>query len=133
TPAQLEKLGLSAKDADAIQTAYRHSNELFGNQMKQICADGKFGDDIGSCIGKLFQNVYANGLDSARPVFTQASEIRPANRAAKTGQLPPEVRMLLAFSGGMQPFEAELAQTFGGEEAHRLAYSQDLCFQANSM
>ena len=41
--------------------------------------------------------------------------------------------MLLEFTGAMPPFEAELAQRFGAEEAHRIAYSDELCFQANTL
>jgi hypothetical protein len=33
----------------------------------------------------------------------------------------------------MKGFETELTQTFGADEAHRIAYADDLCFTANTM
>jgi len=32
----------------------------------------------------------------------------------------------------MATFEADLAKTFGADEAHRIAYSPDACVQASS-
>jgi hypothetical protein len=40
---------------------------------------------------------------------------------------PPGVKMLLLGTGAMKPFEDELAARFGPEEAHRLAFSDEMC------
>ena len=44
----------------------------------------------------------------------------------------PTMKMLMLFSTGMTGFERDLAQTFGADEAHRLAFSDALCFQSNT-
>jgi hypothetical protein len=135
TAEQLDKLGLSAHDADVIQAAYRSSNEQFGTAMKQICTDAAMlaNDDIGACIGKMFQTVYADGETSARKIYTRVDEIRAGKRPEpKPAEMSSQERMLLLFSNGMQGFEADLAKTYGADEAHRISYSDDLCFSANS-
>ena len=134
---KLAKLGLTAKDADALQTAYLNANKRFGVQMQQLCTEASFGstpDDIGPCIGKMFQTIYGKGPDAARALYTQIDEVLAGKRPEPKGaDSSPQGRMLLMFATQMAPFEAELAQTFGADEAHRIAYSDDLCWTANSV
>jgi hypothetical protein len=136
TETQLQKLGLPADAADTIQKAYASSNQRFFDGMKPICAEliGKpaTDSDMSGCIQKLFETIYRNGPNSSKPVFKQVAEIRAGKRDPSQANTP-EMKMLLVFSGGMGPFEADLAKAFGAEEAHRLAYSDDLCFQAQSL
>ena len=134
TSAQLDKLGLTAADADIIQTAYRHANEQFGKDMTAICAAAGKEFDSGACIGQMFQSIYKEGLDSAHVAFTEVDEIRAGKRPEPpVAQQSPQLRMLLLFSTGMKSFEAELVQTFGADQAHKIAYADDLCFMANAL
>jgi hypothetical protein len=136
TETQLQKLGLPADAADTIQKAYASSNQRFFDGMKPICTEliGKPTTDseMSGCIQKLFETIYRGGPSSSKPVFKQVAEIRAGKRDPSEANTP-EMKMLLVFSGGMGPFEADLAKAFGAEEAHRLAYSDDLCFQAQSL
>lgn len=129
TPEQLAHLGLAPADADAIQAAYHHANQRFGTAMRQLCAASE-SQDISACISKLFTSMYASG--DAHDVLTQVAEIRAGKRPVPK-DASPAVAMLLEFTGAMPPFEAELAQRFGADEAHRIAYSDELCFQANTL
>jgi hypothetical protein len=135
TEEQLHKLGLPPEAADTIQKAYANSNERFSTEMRAICTEamGKPGadGDLSSCLQKLFQTIYTSP-GGAKATFKHVAEIR-AGKLTPADARTPEMKMLLAFSGGMAPFEAELAKAFGAEEAHRLAYSDDLCFQAQSL
>jgi len=137
TPEQLVNLGLAAKDGEIIQAAYKRSNQRFATAMRTICAaPGQRPDDVdmGECMQSLFQGLYAKGTESARSVFTQIAEVRAGMRPEpKSEQLSPQHRMLLFFSSELGTFEGELAKTYGAEEAHRLAYADDLCFDANSL
>ncbi len=130
---QLSSLGLPPEAADTIQRAYDNSNKRFAASMRPICAQfaGKpaADADMGDCIGKLFQAVFANDPKAA---FKQIAEIR-AGKRTEADASTPEMKMLLVFTSGMAPFEAELAKTFGAEEAHRIAYSNELCFQAQTL
>jgi len=129
---QLERLGLDASDGDAIHEAYRRSNENWNTDIRTICSEAFGGEqpDAKDCMMKLFTNVYANG--DPKPAFTELAEIRAGKRKVPK-DASPETRMLLLLSGAMKPFEDDLARTFGAEEAHRIAYSEDLCFQSNTM
>jgi hypothetical protein len=128
----LSKLGLPPEAADTIQKAYDNSNKRFASSMRPICAElAKKGEevDMGDCIGKLFQAIYTK---DPHATFRTVAEIR-SGKGTEADATTPEMKMLLVFTGGMAPFEAELAKSFGAEEAHRLAYSNDMCFQAQSL
>jgi hypothetical protein len=130
---QLEKLGLSDADGDAIQAAYLHANKEFGTTMQGICAS--FAPDLGisDCISKMFTSLYSQSHENAYAAYKEVAEIRAGKRPEPPpDQLTPQLRMLLYFSQGMKGFESELAQTFGADEAHRIAYADDLCFMANT-
>ncbi|HEY4182455.1 MAG TPA: FecR domain-containing protein [Kofleriaceae bacterium] len=129
----LASMGLPPEAADTIQKAYANSNQRFTNEMRPICAEmmGTPDFDLSACISTLFKNVYS-GPNGAKATFKQVDEIRAGQRA-DTDATTPEMKMLLVFSGGMAPFETELAKTFGADEAHRIAYSNDLCFQSQSL
>src|SRR5206468_5663229 len=134
TSAQLDKLGLTAADADVIQNAYRQSADQFVNDMTPICQGAGLTFEDGSCIGKLFQSIYKTGTESARAAYTEVDEIRAGKRPEPpVAQQSPQLRMLLLFSNGAKGFESELAQTYGAEQAHKIAYSDDLCFMAQSL
>jgi hypothetical protein len=134
SPEQLEKLGLEPSAADAIQQAYLSSNKRFYNDMVPLCSEmlGKPADSgtFSDCFTQLFAGIYRGGDSEA--TFRQLAEIR-AGKRPESDASTPTLKMLMVFSGGMAPFEAELAKTFGAENAHRIAYSDDLCFKKQSM
>jgi hypothetical protein len=129
TEKQLAGLGLPPDAADAIQKAYANSNDRFMASIKPVCAQFAPDIDTGECIGKLFQSIYSG---DPRVTFKQVAEIR-AGKLSEADATTPEAKMLLVFTGGMAPFEADLAKTFGADEAHRIAYSNEMCFQAQSL
>jgi hypothetical protein len=82
----------------------------------------------------MFQTIHGEGPDNTCATYTQVDDIRAGKRREpKPADASPQMRMLLLFSSQMAPFEAELAQTFGADEAHRIAYSDDLCWSSNSV
>jgi hypothetical protein len=132
SPEQLAKLGLSAKDGDVIHNAYVHANEQLGKALRDLCIlemGPTRDEDIPSCVTKMFTNLYAQ--KQARTMYTQVDEIR-AGKRPEPAQMSPTMKMLMLFSTGMTGFEQELAQTYGADEAHRLAFSDGLCFQSNA-
>ena len=135
TPEQIQHMGLAAADADTIQAAFRQSNQRFATNMTAICGEvgPEEAKDMSKCMTKLFATIYERGTDSARPIYTRVAEVRAGTRTqAPAADTPPAEKMLLFFTGEMSSFESDLAKTFGADEAHRIAYSSDLCFQANS-
>ena len=59
----------------------------------------------------------------------QVAEIRAGQRPAPVAgkEQNPVFDLFYALTGEMGAFESELAQTFGPEEAKRLAYSKEIC------
>ncbi len=140
TEAQLDKLGLDAKAGDDIAAAYERVNARVGTKLLSVCAragfpaDPRDGKSIGTCIGKMFASLYTNGAGNARDVFRQVGEIRAGKRVEPVGdQIDPALDMLLFFTTVSGLLEQDLATTFGPDEAHRLIYSDELCFLAQQL
>ena len=103
--------------------------------MTPICArlTGDEASDLSKCMTKLFTSIYENGQDSAHAIYTRVAEVRAGKRPEPSAaESTPAEQMLLYMTGEMATFEADLAKTFGADEAHRIAYSPDACVQASS-
>lgn len=72
--------------------------------------------------------------EAASAANTQVAEIRAGLRPepGPNEKVNPMVKMFLALTGANKAFEADLAKALGPEEAHRLAYSDELCAGAHS-
>ena len=67
--------------------------------------------------------------DASSEAMRQVGEIRAGKRPppGPGDALDPTLEAFLALTGELSEFEADLAQSFGPEEAHRLAYSDEMC------
>lgn len=67
--------------------------------------------------------------DAAAEAQTQAAEIRAGLRAepGPNEKMNPVLKMSFLLTGANKAFDGELAKSFGPEEAHRLALSDDMC------
>jgi hypothetical protein len=137
--AQLAKLGLGSTEGDLIQAAYKTAGNQFGTTMRDVCARAYPGTNINdstelsSCISQLFTTMYTRA-DGPKPTLKQVGEIRAGTRPEpKPEDTTPLMRMLLQFSTASDLLEAELAKSLGADEAHRIVYSDELCFSANTI
>jgi hypothetical protein len=134
-PDKLAELGLSPDDADDIQDAYARSNKRLWGTIRPLCLETIGNADV---VDKLGPNTCTHLIldvamkeDSAA---TQAArklvgEIRAGHKPAPGPNEPlhPVARLFLALTGETKSFQADLAQAFGPEEGHRLAYANGLC------
>jgi hypothetical protein len=91
----------------------------------------KIGPD--ACIHLIYDAVSKDNREAAAEAQTQAAEVRAGLRAEpapgdKVHRVP---KMFLLLTGANKTFEGDLAQSFGPDEAHRLAVGDDLCMSNN--
>lgn len=137
----LDRLGLAAEDAATIRDAYERSAKQVWSQIGPMCASAlnvplEVAERIGTdaCKGIIVDKARREDRDAAAELQTQAAEIRAGLRAAP----PPEkqqplLRTFLVLTGEGASFEADLARSFGPEEAHRIALSDELCASNNHL
>lgn len=131
----LDALGLSPQDAVPIKDAMSRVGQETWSQVKPLCAAAvgseALADKIGpsTCIHLVLdieRDKDGAATDRAR---REVGEIRAGVRPmpAPDAKVHPVTKLFLTMTGSNQRLEHELAQSFGPEEAHRLAYSNRLC------
>lgn len=137
---KLQKLGLAPQDGQTIKEAYARNAKRVWSQIGPICTSALGGnaalaEKLGatSCQHLIYDVELSLDEDAAREAMTQVAEIRAGQRPepGPNEKAHPVLRMFLALTGANKAFEADLAQSFGPEEAHRLAHSSDMCNSDN--
>ncbi len=125
TADELQKMGLAPSDGPAVHEAYVKANQRIWADMRPLCAAALGGD--AQVADRLGVNVCMNvvqdtaGVDgSARRVAEMRAGLRPLPGAGDTVDGP--TRMMLDLTHEQQVFEADLASSFGPDEAHRILY-----------
>ena len=136
SPDTLNKLGLSAQDGPVLRDAYERSYQRLWAQIRPICAQelGSTGDVLerigpDACVHLVYDIETAIDKNAAGEAHTQAAEIRAGLRPepAPGEKVHPILKLFLLLTTANTTFEADLAKSLGPDEAHRLAYSDDLC------
>ena len=140
SPEKLNKLGLAPQDGAVIKNAYAHSSQRVWAAIKPLCAQAigsaevaeKFGPD--TCIHLVVDAESERDSEAARTAKRQVGEIRAGVQPMPGPNEPmnPVMKLFLATTGESKSFEAELAQSFGPEEAHRIVYSDELCMGSST-
>jgi hypothetical protein len=128
---ELDKLGLSAEDGQAIREAHRRSNARVWKTVRPLCVkavgDAAVADRLGAegCISLIEQAAQTNDplaiANAQRQVAEVQAGIRPPPEAGQTRS--PVFDTYLALTSEAQLFEADLAENFGPEEAKRITRS----------
>ncbi len=136
-PETLNQLGLAPQDAATLQAAYAKSTQRQWANVRPLCAQvlgnveaaDKVG--IGSCRHVILDLGRANDPAGTDEAMREVAEIRAGLRAMPGPNDPiaqnPVFKMFWGVTGEMASFENDLAQSFGPEEAHRLAYADGMC------
>lgn len=132
---RLNKVGLAPQDVPAIRDAYQKSTERTWAQVRPMCiqalGNAEVVDKVGlaSCPTIIYDVAQAIDDEATREAHTQAAEIRAGLRPMPGPQekLHPVLRLFLILTDANKGFEKDLAASFGPEEAHRLAYAEDMC------
>lgn len=135
-PEKLNALGLAPQDNAPIRAAYERSYQRLWTQIRPMCAaalgtSGEVVDKIGAdqCVHLVYELAQKEDKESTAEAHTQAAEIRAGLRPEpKPGEKQhPVLKLFLMMTSANGAFEADLAKTFGPEEAHRMAMSDDMC------
>ena len=134
-PERLEELGLSPDDVEPISAAYKHSYERVWKTIRPLCAKAVGNADVVDALGPdtcthvvmdALRKQESSGVSEAmRQVTEVRAGLRPAPASGKDQH--PVFELFWALTGELGAFEGELAQSFGPEEAKRLAYSKAIC------
>jgi hypothetical protein len=139
TPDKLDKLGLAPTDAPALKAAYAKSSQRVWGQVKSLCAEALGSVEVAEKLGRstcsqLIMDMArrADG-DGADDTMRQVAEIRAGLRPMPPAgaKVSPMLRLFLVLTGENGAFEQDLAQTFGPEEAKRLATTDGMCNESS--
>jgi ferric-dicitrate binding protein FerR (iron transport regulator) len=132
----LDKLGLSPQDVPAIKDAYQQSSDRLWKELRPMCAtalgvSNEIADKIGAeqCPHLIYEAAKKADPEAAAEAHTQAAEVRAGLRPepGPNDKVNPVLKLFLLLTGANKSYEGELAKSFGPDEAHRLAFSDDMC------
>ncbi len=134
-PDRLNKLGLAPQDGQTLRDAYERSHQRMWKEIRPMCiaalsAPPEIVDKIGadSCVHLIYDLELKKNTDATQEAHTQVAEIRAGMRPEPPADKQhPVMKLMLLMTGANGSFENDLAKSFGPEEAHRLAYSEDMC------
>ena len=135
SPKRIDELGLAPGDAETIRASYQRSYERVWPQMRELCiaAIGKaeVADVLGpdTCTHVIVDMARRSDSKAASEAMRQVSEVRAGIRpeADPATAKHPVFKLFTALTGEMKDFEKDLAESFGPEEAARLAYAKGMC------
>lgn len=135
TPDALEKLGLAPQDGRVLEEAAAHAYQQSWKTIKDVCAslpDGQAPEpmDRDECVNAIYLSFAQSDPDGTSAAVRRASEERAGVRAAPwvgDSRLHPVEKVALALAEAQKAYEAELSHALGPDDAHRAAFSEDLC------
>jgi hypothetical protein len=141
-PSMLDALGLAPQDGPPLRDAMLKSNRRLWSQIKPICAEAagspELAEKLGlnTCTHLVLDLARSKDDEGTAEAMRRVGEIRAGIRPmpGANDSVSPVERMFLVFTGEQASFQGDLAQTFGPEEAHRIAFSEGegLCASSNS-
>lgn len=139
TDGNLKKLGLPPQDGPVIGKAMEASVKRVWSVLRPLCADAIGGADLADRLGPstcqtlVLDMTRQKDQDAADEAMRQVAEIRAGERPmpGPNDAAHPLLRLLLALTGETKAVEAELAQSLGPDDAHRVVYAETGCWQNN--
>ncbi len=137
SPEELHALGLRPDDAAVIRDIYRRSNERLWAAVKPACARILGSAELAERLGahpcaRIITDGAPEDMDIAKATARRVAEVRAGSRPPpRSDDLPASEAYLLAMTAESERFESDLAASFGPEDAHRLAYADEMCAEAS--
>ena len=136
----LDELGLAPDDADAIRAAYKRAYDRVWKTIRPLCAKAIGNSDVvdtlgpDTCTHVIVDAAHRQDGPALNEAMRQLAETRAGLRPAPAPGTPehPVFELFWALTGELGSFETDLAQTFGPEEAKRLAFAKDMCAGAST-
>jgi ferric-dicitrate binding protein FerR (iron transport regulator) len=130
----LDKLGLSADDASTLSDAYKRSNDRMWGVIRPLCVKAIGSADVvdslgpDTCTHVVVDMARKQNSEAASEAMRLVAEARAGLKPAPAaGQQGAVFETFWALTGEMSRFEGDLAQSFGPEEAKRIAYAEGMC------
>lgn len=133
TVAVLDELGMSSDDGEVLREAFQNSRTRQWAALLPLCA-AALGGQMGVARSLSFEACQSLAAGSSQTSAADAKHVTTymAGDAPRPGEASSVTeQMFLQLAEEPERFEAELTETFGPEEAHRLVYSDRLCFNAS--
>jgi hypothetical protein len=134
TPDALEKLGLAPHDGRVLEDAAIHAYEQSWKSIKDVCTSLPAGQvpeplDRDACVNAIYRSVGQSDPEGTEAAVRRASEAKAGVRTAPWvgSRLHPVEKVALALAEAQKSYEQELTRALGPEDAHRAAFSEDLC------
>ncbi len=131
---KLTSLGLTPQDGPMLKGAYQRSNDRLWAVIRPLCAAAsspEVADKLGrsTCEHLIMDVENKKDGEAVGEAMRQVGEIRAGLRPMPGPNEPmhPVLKMFLAVTGELKQFENDLAQSVGPEDAHRIAFSDELC------
>ena len=128
-PSELDELGLSPEDGQAIIDAHRRSNERIWAVVRPLCLEAVGSEEVVNalgglgCVQAISKKARSADGEAARAARQLVADVRAGLQPEPQAEPQhPVFETLMAVTGEMQRFEADLAEDFGPEEAKRLAW-----------
>jgi hypothetical protein len=130
-PEELDELGLAPDDGPTLNEARRRSNARVWSTVRPLCmeavGDPEVADLLGAsnCLRLIEKTAMKADAMAASEARRQVGEVHAGMRQPpQTGDAPhPVFQAYMAVTSEAQRFEADLAESFGPDEAKRIARS----------
>lgn len=128
---ELDELGLTPEDGDTVVAAQRRSNARVWSVVRPLCLEVVELPDVvellgvSNCLRVIEQAAAERDFKSKQAARRQVAELHAGMRSAPDPELAthPVFAANLALTREAKQFEADLAESFGPNEAHRIARS----------
>jgi ferric-dicitrate binding protein FerR (iron transport regulator) len=131
TASELEKLGLPPEDGPALAAAMSQSRQRVADVVMSGCTQllgatlaNRLGEPTCEAVIGRSAKVNVESADYLKVAQIRAGEL--PEPAPNDPAVDPLERMLLAQTGAMRQLEGDLAKTLGADEAHRVAFDDNL-------
>jgi hypothetical protein len=128
SPEQRNALGLSPQEAAEVERAYLDEEDRLAGVMQPGCAKVLGSAELARRLGnRVCESVLMNSQRDPDSDIQLVADIRAGNVPMPPPEkIDPYTAMLLSQTESEGKLQAALTPTFGPEEAHRLAFSDEL-------
>jgi hypothetical protein len=128
SPEQRDALGLSPQEAAEVERVFLDEQDRLASVMQPGCAKVVGSAELARRLGnRVCESVLMNSQKDPNPDIQLVADIRAGNVPMPTPEkIDPYAAMMLVQTESESVLQSALAPTFGPEEAHRLAFSDEL-------
>jgi hypothetical protein len=130
---QAKALGLAPNDLPIVQAAYKRSYERVWGEIRPLCAKAlspEVADRLGAqvCPQALISLAQAEkGWDAVADVIQDVANVRAGLKEVASSSQDPVEQVFMMWTSALSKLEADLAQSLGPDDAHRILYSDAAC------